>query len=198
MKRAADGRHSTIHPYDATPDLVEFLGEMNYGAYRELGYDKLLLVEGVTEVKTFQQWLRTLGKDHRIVIMHLDGSTMINGKRAAELDEVLRIAKNNELAILIDSERTAKGDPLRKDRADFVQNCCNLNIPCTVLERRAIENYFPEPAIQRVKGPTYHAPGEYDVPKPGWDKNDNWRIAQEMTDADIMAAADLGAFLKAL
>ena len=71
---------------------------------------------------------------------------------------------------------------------------------CLVLERRATENYFTEAAIRRVKGEKYRALAPYekvaDVPL-GWQKSENWRIAREMTLADL-EGTDLLPFLQSL
>jgi len=42
-----------VRPYEATSHLAEFLGELGFAGYRELGFTSVLLVEGVTDVKTF-------------------------------------------------------------------------------------------------------------------------------------------------
>jgi ABC-type polar amino acid transport system ATPase subunit len=40
---------SQICPFEATPRLSELLGEVSYLGYKDLGYEKILLVEGATE-----------------------------------------------------------------------------------------------------------------------------------------------------
>ncbi len=102
------GPRSEVTPYEATPRLAEFLGEMSFSGFQELGFSKVLLVEGATDIKTVQQFLRMLKKDHQVVPLSLGGSEMINGGREAELAEILRITP--EVAALIDSERDAAID----------------------------------------------------------------------------------------
>jgi hypothetical protein len=97
--RHAVDKGSEIRPLESTPRLSELLGELSFAAYKELGFDKILLVEGVTEVLTLQQWLRLYGKDHQVVLLPLGGAAMINGKREDEL----------RVHALIDSERAAAG-----------------------------------------------------------------------------------------
>ncbi len=69
-----------------------------------------------------------------------------------------------------------------------------------VLERRAVENYFPESAIKGEKGSKYEALGPYErltnAAMP-WAKPENWRIARRMKFDDI-ADTDLGRFLRDL
>jgi len=196
--RGSDG-YSTVHPLNATPRLPEFLGEMNFAAYQELGFEKVVFVEGVTEIKILQQMLRILSKDRTVVLMHLGGSGMIIGNRVEELAEAKRIAP--DVRILIDSERTSDGAPLDHHRKQFVESCAEVGIQCTVLERRATENYFPQQAITRGVGNMYRQLGPFERlgdSLPGWRKADSWRIAHAMTAADIQAAGDLGVFLESL
>jgi hypothetical protein len=101
---------------------------------------------------------------------------------------------------LIDSERSRLGESLVPDRQGFAETCSKVNIPCRVLERRAIENYLPEHAIRTAKSDKYRALGHYEVLKtadPAWGKEENWRIARLMTKADLKDT-DLGTFLESL
>lgn len=52
--RLDDKNHGEVRDFEATPQLSEFLGELSFGGYLDLGFDKLLLVEGPTEVRTIQ------------------------------------------------------------------------------------------------------------------------------------------------
>src|SRR5216684_1440406 len=63
----------------------------SFSGYRELGFDKVLFVEGATDIKTVQQLLRHYGKDHRIVCMDLGGNALINGHSGIELEESKRV-----------------------------------------------------------------------------------------------------------
>jgi len=54
---------SEVTLYEKTPNYIEFLGEMSFAAYKEMGFESILLVEGVSDVKTIQQFLRKLKKD---------------------------------------------------------------------------------------------------------------------------------------
>ena len=167
-------------------EYAEFLGEMSFSAYHDLGFDQILLVEGVTEVRTFQQFLRKLKKDHEIVILPLGGNQLINGKTAQELGELKRLSSN--IAVIIDSERSGLDKDISKDRKEFKEICEKLEFKILVTQRRATENYLSEPAIQKVKGSKYKALGEFqklneaDFP---WSKSENWKIAREMELEDL-------------
>lgn len=187
-----------VTDFEGMRSLSEFLGELSYSGYRELGFDRVLLVEGPTEIKTVQQFLRLYKKDHIIVLLPLGGSQMINANREMELQEITRISPN--VSALIDSERGAAGNPLDSNRAAFVAICEQVGIRWHVLERRAIENYFTESAVKTVKGDKYKALSPYEKladSTPAWAKAENWRIAREMNKSDL-EQTDLGKFLESL
>lgn len=189
---------SEVKDLETTPRLAQFLGELSFSSYRELGFETVLLVEGRTEVKVFQQFLRLLKKDHQVVLIPLGGNTLINANSEAELMELARIS--NHVCAIIDSERTAAGQPLSASRQGFVQSCQNAHINCKVLEWLALENYLSDNAIKKVKGSTYQALGPYQertALTPIWGKTENWRIAREMTLAELQVT-DLGQFLQSL
>jgi hypothetical protein len=154
-----------------------------------------LLVEGPSELKTVQQFLRLPHQDHKVLLLPLGGSSLINARAEHSLEEIKRITPH--VCALLDSERENQGDKLAPDRQAFVDICKKANIPCHVLERRATENYFPDAAVKKVLGDKYRALSPYerlDKTEFGWAKSDNWRIAREMSQADL-AVTDLGEFL---
>ena len=195
--RVAEG-HSQVVQYERTPNLPEFLGALSYSSYQALGFDKVLLVEGVTEVRTVQQLLRKLKKDHRILLLPLGGGQLISANREAELAEIRRITPR--VSVLIDSERMAAGAELEPGRKAFIDACKKLDFDCCVIERRATENYLTQAAIRKVKGEKYSALSPFVSLKEmpiGWAKSDNWRIAAEMDVSDF-SDTDLGKFLESL
>ena len=189
---------STVKPVGQAPRLSEFLGELSYSAYREIGFDQILLVEGTTEVKVFQELLRKWEKDHKIVILPLGGNSLINGNRGDELAELHRIT--HQIKAVVDSERHNQSDSVSGTRADFHGLCRKLGIDCHVLDRRATENYLSDAAVKAVLGDKYKALAPFealDQAPLGWSKNDNWKIARHMHKADF-AETDLGRFLDGL
>ncbi|MCH9046209.1 MAG: hypothetical protein IIA40_08875, partial [SAR324 cluster bacterium] len=194
IRRIGEGG-SEVRIYDATVRLTEFLGELNFSG-RELGFDNVLFVEGPTDVKTVQQFLRLYNKDRRFVLISLGGA--INPSRQTDLEEILRITKN--VLVLIDSERDRPNAELESNRRDFIDICRKHDIKCHVLERRAIENYFIDRAVKEVKGSKCRSLGHYEKFEdvdPRWRKRDNWRIAREMTREEI-AETDVGQFIDLL
>jgi ABC-type cobalamin/Fe3+-siderophores transport system ATPase subunit len=189
---------SEVRDLEGTPHLAEFLGELSFSSYKELGFEKVLLVEGRTEVKTIQQFLRLLKKDHEIVLIPMGGNELINANSEAELSELTRIS--SKISAIIDSERSNANDPLPANRQRFVEVCGRAKINCKVLDRRAVEQYLPERAIRKVYGATYSALTQFqkrETVSPMWPKTENWRIAREMT-LEELVATDLGQFLKQL
>jgi predicted ATPase len=186
---------SEVRELECTPRLSEFLGELCFSGYREIGFNKVLLVEGRTDVKTVQQFLRQYKKDHQIVILPLGGSQLINESCETELQEIKRISE--DVFALIDSERDSADAALSEARAAFLELCKSVHITCHALDRRAIENYFSDDAVKRVMGDKYKALGPFDKLKdasPCWAKEENWRIAREMSLTDLKET-DLGRFL---
>jgi predicted ATPase len=197
VRRRAQGV-SEVSEWESTRNLPELVGSLSYSGYQAVGFDTVLLVEGPTEVRTVQQFLRKLRKDHQVLLVPLGGSSFITSDRAHELDELRRITTN--VHALIDSERVAAGAALAKDREAFRQTCQSLKMPCHVLEHRALENYLSDAAIKQVKGEKYRALTPFEELKKteyAWGKHENWRIASEMKWEDI-ENTDLGRFLQAL
>lgn len=199
--RPKDGRGALITPYEATESFAEFLGEMSFSTFSDVGYDTVLCVEGPSEIITLQECLRKLNKEHRVALIQLGGRSMICKNREQELAELRRFSKENKIAILIDSERDQENGQIPHDRQAFVKDCEVLSYKVHVTAKGAIENYFPEHAIQSVLGSKYHALQPYEKLKKapnGWNKMDyNWRIAKEMTIEELLAT-DFGEFLNSL
>ena len=188
----------TVKPFEATTNYAEFVGEMSFSAFQDMGCDSILLVEGVHDVKTVQQFLRKLKKDHKIVLIPLGGDQLAKGNVELELNELTRLTKN--IAALVDSEREKESAPPIKARREFEKTCKKLNINVCITERRAIENYFSDQAIKAQLGDRYRSLGPYKRPRdcePIWPKADGWRIARRMSFGDI-EKTDVGRFLSKL
>jgi ABC-type cobalamin/Fe3+-siderophores transport system ATPase subunit len=197
VRRLPDGGRE-VRPLEATRDYVQFLGELSLSGYSELGFSRVLLVEGTTEVPTIQRWLRLYGIEHQVVLLPLGGGSLINERSGPALSEIARIT--TDVSVIIDSERTTAGAPLDASRQAFVDTCRKLGFDVLVLERRALENYLTDAAVKTTKSEKYRALDKFEALKdadPHWGKNENWRIAAEMTRADL-DGTDLGAFLASL
>lgn len=187
-----------VREFNRVPNYAEFIGEMSFASFQELGYERILLVEGVSDVKTIQQFLRKLNKDHKIVIIPLGGDQLARGGVEQELAELQRLS--NKISVLVDSEQKSEEDQPETRRKVFADACMKLGFDILVTQRRAIENYLSDTAIKNIKGDKYSALEPYqslnDSTLP-WDKSENWRIAQEMKFEEIKDT-DLGKFLVGL
>jgi predicted ATPase len=192
VHRRPTRRISEVRHHNEDTSLSEFLGELGFSGYRDLGIDSVLLVEGRTDAQALRQLLPR-GTNTTTVLLPLGGATGINGGAGPELVELIRIAPR--VRALIDSERAAPNDQISPERIAFREACKSAGIPCHVLERRALENYFPEGAIRRgLRKPKASALGPFERLDDRWPKSENWRIASNMT-ADDLAGTDLGSFL---
>jgi len=199
IQRVSEG-NSKISIYEATPRLSELAGELSFAGYKELGFEKILLVEGKTDIKTILQFLRLYNQELKVVMLSLAGRNLINGSDDTflQLQEITRITSN--VSALIDSEKTSEGEELETIRKQFMEICDGLNIECKVLERRAIENYLTTDAIQEVKSEKYSSLDPYQKlssASPCWAKEENWLIARRMNKDDLKDT-DLGEFLEGL
>jgi ABC-type cobalamin/Fe3+-siderophores transport system ATPase subunit len=197
VRRLNDGGRE-VRDLTGTRNYGEFLGELSLSGHNELGFKRVLLVEGTTEVPVIQRWLRLYGIEHEVVLLPLGGASLINGTSAQTLSEIGRIT--DSVSVLIDSERSAPDEALAPDRQAFVEECEQLNFEIHVLERRAIENYLTEDAVKGVKGTSCAALGPFDPRSAsgnGWGKRENWRIGAQMTREDL-DACDIGPFLAGL
>jgi len=189
--------NSTIRPYDGTRDVVTLLGQLSFDGRPDLGYSKVLLVEGKTELRALMEFLRFYKKEHQVLMIPLHGTDMINGDVEHELASLLRI--DGDVQYLIDSERDSENAPLGKSRQAFVDLCHRLGVSGHVLKRRALENYFTDAAVKLEFGSVAAGLGPYD--KKGaaqnWPKANNWRAAVQMSKSDI-DGTDLGEFLERL
>lgn len=187
---------SIVRRFEQTAHFAEFLGEMSFSSFQELGYERVLLVEGVTDVRTVQQFLRKLQKDHSIVLLPLGGSQLVRPEAELELAELRRLGAR--VGVLIDREGP---DPKNRERRmEFIALCKMLQFDTCLTERRAIENYLSDRAIKKVKGQKFRALAEDESLsncENGWSKSENWRIAHEMS-FDEIKDTDLGKFLVSL
>ena len=194
-----DAGKNEVRVFETIPRLSEFLGEMSYAGYKDIGFNKILLVEGPSEIRTIPQFLRKYDKDQKIALLSLGGSSLIKSSSEYELEEIKRIA-DGRVSALIDSELKSSNAIAPKERQEFYNTCRKIDINCHILARRAIENYFTERAIKIVKRDSYRALNFYEKLEemsPCWGKQENWQIAKEMNKEEI-GSTDLGEFFKNL
>jgi len=193
FRRAGDA--AEVSPFAGTPHFAEFMGELSFSAFQELGYDRVLLVEGVTDAPVFRHFLRLLGYDQRTIVMPLGGNQLARGDVDIELAELKRLTPN--IYTVVDSERNAAGAPAAAERMRFKEACERSKIPVLLTERRATENYLTERAIKIRFGNSQRGFQPFESRKdvnPSWSKDANWQIASQMT-WDEIKDTDVGRFL---
>ena len=137
---------------------------------------------------------RRFKKEHEVLLLPLGGSTLINRRQGTliQLQELTRIT--SKVAAVIDSERSTASSPLPRERQAFAEACSSIGIRAHILERRALENYFPQRAIDSALGSGHPELGEFGAHL-SWAKQDNWRISNELLEAELLNT-DLGSFLQ--
>jgi energy-coupling factor transporter ATP-binding protein EcfA2 len=196
LKRETDGINCKL--FEQTPNYAEFVGELSFSSFKELGYSQILLVEGVSHVRTIQQFLRKINKDHQVVILPLGGDQLAKADMEIELAELKRITSN--VAVLVDSERVSADTEPAARRKSFEESCHRLGFKVCLTKLRATENYLSDRAIKLVKGDKYNALSQYqklEESQQPWAKHENWRIAREMSWTEI-ETTDIGIFLASL
>lgn len=182
--------------FERSPSFLETLGEMSFSAWREIGCDGVLFVEGPSEIKVFSEWLRLLGLHQKWAVLSLGGSETIHAAGVDAIKQVLAI--HSKVAVVIDSERDGADLVLEKKRVAFVEACNLASIPCLATERRATENYFTQRAINAAIGPKGKSLEAFEkLADHGWGKRDGLRISAKMTKEEL-ETTDIGRFLMAI
>ena len=189
--------HSTLRPFESVTNYSQLMGELSFSQFHELGFNKLLLCEGVTEVKTLRQILRHWNLDATVMLVPLGGTSLIDSKRQDELSEFKRFGV--EVFVIVDSERDS-AETSKPDRNKFIAQCERIFGTTHAIQTkyRATENYFTAEAISKAMRSEKYKPLEpFQNSKDlelFWGKNKNWRVAAEMTKADWQKT-DFGPFL---
>jgi ABC-type polar amino acid transport system ATPase subunit len=189
---------SSVQLFDEAKNFSELMGELSFSQFHELGFNKLLLCEGVTEIKTLRQFLRLWKLDASVLIVPLGGDALINPNRQDELAEFKRFGV--EVFVLIDSERESS-DHTNTQRDKFIAKCKRLfgNKNAMQTDKRAIENYFTRKAIRAaMRSEKYDELSDFEHSKDlqlFWGKNQNWRVAAQMEKSEL-EATDVGLFFK--
>lgn len=194
---------SVVRAYEKTSNLTEFLGSLGIASLLELGWKRILLVEGPTDVRVAQQILKLYEKDSHTVVLPLGGDGMINGKIHHELSEIRRLCPTDSfcIAAIVDSERESMNSEPIKARRDFSKICDEIGIICHLTERRATENYVSQSAIDLTwPNHSFHQLTHYEKTKNDntfWGKSETWRAIGNMTREDFNNT-DLGVFFNSI
>lgn len=182
--------------FERSPSFLETLGEMSFSAWREIGCDGVLFVEGPSEIKVFSEWLKLFGLHRKWAVLSLGGSETIHAAGVDAIKQVLAI--HPKVAVVVDSELDGADSSLEKKRAAFVDACKAAEIPCLATERRATENYFTQRAIEEAISPNARSLEAFEkLADHGWGKRDGLKISAKMT-MEELETTDIGRFLKSI
>jgi len=120
--------------------------------------------------------LKKFGKEHQTLLLPLGGKTLINdhSDTEAQLLVLTRITAPSNTKALIDRDTDGPTNTLDPARTAFQNLCRKLGIHCHVLEKRALENYFPQRAIDLGVGSGHPQIGDFG--RQNWGKNNNVKI----------------------
>lgn len=157
---------------------AEMLHDLGYSVTDNLVSDLIILVEGPSDTPVIEEFLNKMGIDAKYNI-----KTWALGGDIMDKHNLSVFAERYKVMALIDRDPKS-----RASRKRFEQNCEELNIPVTRLQRYAIENYFSVRALKKVFG--IQIPDTFETISPSktlFDqieinvKNNNRKLAKETT-----------------
>jgi hypothetical protein len=185
---------SQSRKFDGSKNYLETLGELSFSAWREIGCDGVLFVEGPNDVKVISEWLRKIGLSKHWALIPLGGSETINSDGAEAIKQVLQV--HSRVVVVIDSERLSANADIEKKRVKFQSDCEALAIPCLLTKFRATENYFTDQAVKKACGESATSLGAFEkLSGHGWSKREGLKIAANMSPLDI-EATDIVQFIR--
>lgn len=181
-----------------SPHLADLAASLGFGWHESVEGRTVLVVEGSSDVRIYDRWLTTLGRAHRVLILHMGGS---NGLRPDAEQELAHLKKmGGRLVVLLDSDRSEPNGP-RSDQSERFAKCCEkLGIEVRSTERRCVESYFTQRSIDEAfPGKGFKAFDPFAAPKPlPWTaKTNGAHVAEKMTQAEILDT-DVGQLLSGL
>ncbi len=185
-----------VSPYTAGTTFAAVAAQLSLDGTPDVGYEKVCLVEGKSDVRAVMQMLRLYGAEHRVALIPMGGGELLAADIAVELAELQRLGP---VTYLIDSERTSPGSDPAGTHVAFMAAASRLGIEGHMLERRALENYYTQRAVTAALGAHVKSLGPFEKFSggTGWRKTHGWKIAAELMREEL-EASDLGGFLSAL
>ena len=188
---------SRMDRFERAPELSAIMGSLSFPSYSDLAVRRVLLVEGLSDLRIVEILLERLGVADQVVPIHMGGSATLSELPGAreQLMGVKRLC--NKVSCLVDSESTKEGCPDPR-RMKFVGLCKELDINVHCTKSRATENYLSESACKAEFGPKARALEPFERledANPGWSKKNAWRAVCHMEVEDF---GDVGTFLTEL
>jgi ABC-type oligopeptide transport system ATPase subunit len=155
-----EGKASKVTRVETTPDSYRVLEDLGYHASDLLQSNGVIWVEGPTDRLYLLKWLELFGceakEDLDFTIMFYGGRLLSHVSFNAELDKELipMLRLNRNAIVILDSERTFKGQHLKKSRKELIEKIeaelkSTTNHLVWVTQGRDIENYIAEDALKK-------------------------------------------------
>jgi predicted ATP-dependent endonuclease of OLD family len=138
----------SVEPIANVDDLLTLLVEIGASPVDILQAEKVLWVEGPTDVPVFKAWLAKAPsfRDQVVAVLPLGGNAIDSPSF-----DVAQLKKLNPNALIIlDSEKTEDVAAPEANRKQFATRCGIVGIRCHLLKCRATENYFTARALKVV------------------------------------------------
>jgi len=212
-RSTADEIYTLVKDENSNPKLVQFgeeykpgllasISELGYSQFVDIGGNNILLVEGRTDIKSFQEILRKYHIEHHFIVMDLGGGNFIDGKKEDTKHELQELKRLNAKSynVIVDSEMTSNGATIRKKIRDFKDICEELGFNVFLTDRHSTENYISQQALDNVFGESeYKVLDKYEsfterAKSNKWPKRDNWRAFREM-ELDELKDTELHKFI---
>jgi putative ATP-dependent endonuclease of OLD family len=124
---------------------VEEIGARNSDLLQS---DFVLYVEGPTDAKVVREICRNAiddWKEHNAVVQHLGGTGNLRHCDPSDLKKI-----NRNCAFLLDSDKNSLADEPNDVAQELNKKADTANIPCLILDKREIENYFTAAGINQA------------------------------------------------
>jgi putative AbiEii toxin of type IV toxin-antitoxin system len=195
--REEDSKRSVVSSkVSGADDLLLLLKDIGVSAAEILQAEKVLWVEGPTDIPAFKAWLSKVPsfRQQVIAVVHLGGNAM--DSEAFDLSQ-LKALNPNTLAI-VDSERLNDAAEPANNRRSFKRRCESSGITCHLTNYRATENYFSGSALRSIYSSVPGTLNRYlslNDQMPEFSKKKNGAIASAMEWSDI-ESTDIGEVLE--
>lgn len=146
LVRRKEGESSYELVEDEAFEAIKEIGARNSDLLQS---DYVIYVEGPSDKKILEEISKNIEgwNSKNITIQHLGGTGNINHCDPEELRKI-----NRNLAFLLDSDRTEPAGSPNDEAKEIRNKSRELGIKCKILERRTIENFFDESALEEVFG----------------------------------------------
>jgi len=193
--------NGSIKPQKIETDagILTALNDIGASPADVLQAEKVLWVEGPTDVPTFYEWVRKCPnfKDQKVAIVPLGGDS--TGEKNYNFQALLTLNPNS--LMILDSEREKQNGEPKDTRKQTHSKCKSVSLPLMLTQRRCTENYFTTQALEKIY-PGHSAPNPVDhfkylhLQHGSFSKKTGHLVGQAMTWEEIKDT-DIGLYLDA-